>query len=206
LMSGQPRTLLPRAIRFLVATVAVLLVANSIWVVNSVARELDTSGVSDSFEKVQRRFRATVRDLSRLPPTVSGRITSGDSAADYLRTCTLPTDRVLVAGGAPEIVAFANRPFAGGQPRFVVGFHTSVEEQSRTVARLERQKVPIVLTEPLDQYEEDFAPEFPLVDTYLRRRYVAAGEVSGDRTWRVLVDPARQATGTYEATGLPCYR
>jgi hypothetical protein len=161
---------------------------------------------------------ATVaRDLDRPPSdSIAGARTGIEGLTRYLFECTAPTDRVLVTYFNPNVYFFAERGFAGGHVFLDSGWQDSPADQRLMIERLERQRVPVVLSLPYDPRKGDDQDKqakvlplaFPLVDEYLRRRYsVAAESAFGEgRVFRVLVDARLTPTGTYEPLGLPCYR
>jgi hypothetical protein len=191
------------------ATLAlVAIVTLSLATTGSVWQELDTTGLRDSAGKIGRRFVAVTSELRALPPNP----TAADEAAvadvaDYLRRCTRPDDRTLVVADSPEVSTFASRPFAAGQATFRPGFYTLDEDQRLMLARLEGQSVPVALTDEEDDYEENFAPGFPLIHAYLQEHYALAGELPAltGGPMRVFVRRGLTPTGTYGATGLPCF-
>ena len=128
--------------------------------------------------------------------------------AAYLSECTAPDARVLNATYATDFLVLARRGFAAGHANFVPGLYTSARDQALAVAQARRQLVPIAITDPAEAYQDDFAPDFPLVDQYLQERYVEAGtiEKDGEPYLRVLVERNRQPSGTFANTGLPCFR
>jgi hypothetical protein len=171
------------------------------------------SGPARSWDAVAR----VARDLGRRPNEIAlSEGASGDALTRYLFECTVPSDRVLVTFFKPEVFFFAERGFAGGQVYLDAGWHDSEADQHLTVERLERQRVPVVLTLAYDPdavvAQDDQAgvlPRgFPFVYEYLQTRYTVAAESAfgGDRVYRVLVDPRLTQTGTYAPLGLPCYR
>ena len=143
--------------------------------------------------------------------------------ARYVLECTIPSDRVLFIGFAPQLFFYAERPFAGGQVYLHPGYHSSPADQRLTVERLARQRVPIVVSD--DTEAEDFERRFPIVYAYVQQHYRPAAEsrFGGDRRYTVRVDRDLTPTGTYEPaslaaapdtaapsvappTRLPCYR
>jgi hypothetical protein len=113
---------------------------------------------------------------------------------------------VLVIADAPEILAFADRPFAAGQPTFRTGFYTLAGDQELMLKRLRNQSVPVVLTDQEETYLENFAPEFPLIHEHVSALYEPVGELPAlaGPPMRVLVRRGRTATTHYATTGLPC--
>ena len=122
----------------------------------------------------------------------------------YAARCTEPTDRLFVAGFAPEVVVFAQRPFAGGIYTYVAGYYNSEARQRQIVATMRRQVVPFVLI-PGTAYATDFAAGWPIVAEYVGGRYgpmVTLGDaVTGVH---VLIDRTLPVTRRDEATGWPC--
>ena len=123
----------------------------------------------------------------------------------YVLACTNPSDRLLVTGlFEPQIFFYAERAFAGGQVHFLPGWHAQPSDQQLTIERLRRESVPIAL----DGESGDFERAFPAVREYINAKYVVAKESTfgWHRPLKVLVDPNRPPTGTYEPLGLPCFR
>jgi hypothetical protein len=120
----------------------------------------------------------------------------------YVFECTAPSDRVFVAGFAPQLFFYAERPFAGGQVYLRADWHASVADQQLTVERLSHQRVPIII-ERIDSEYVQFQIAKAYIDQYYRNVPLAS---EGMKTFRVLVDSRLNPTGTYEPLGLPCYR
>jgi hypothetical protein len=195
------------------AIAALLLVgtAVSLGAVGSVSQELGTARFKEGFGSTLRTTARVWGLLQALPPERWDTTPAPQGAmllAAYLHDCTPPEARILNATYATEYLVFARRGFAAGRANFVPGLYTSSADQADAVARARRQVVPVVVTDPLETYQEDFVPDFPAVDRYLRERYVEAGtiEKDGDPYARVLVERGRPAAGTFAGTGLPCFR
>jgi hypothetical protein len=189
-----------------VACLVLLMTTMSLSTTGSVVHELDTAGFSDSVQKIGRRVMAVSRQLAAVSPTAAPDEETAPNAAEYLRMCTAPSDRVLVIADAPEILAFADRSFAGGQPTFRPGFYTLTGDQQLTLDRLRHQSVPIVLTDRESTYLPNFAAQFPLIHAFVTERYEPVGELpalAGDPV-RVLALKGRDAVARYRSTGLPC--
>jgi len=174
----------------------------------SVRHELDTTGLSDSAKKIGRRFVAVIADLGAVPLRADAPVEAEPNAAEYVRVCTAPDDRVLVIADAPEILAFAGRGFAGGQPTFRPGFYRLERDQQVTLRRLRNESVPIVLTDQEPTYRPNFAEQFNLIDQYVRAGYDVAGELpalAGEPV-RVFAQRDRTSLAHYRSTQLPCFR
>jgi hypothetical protein len=124
----------------------------------------------------------------------------------YVLDCTRVSDRLLVTWFEPQIVFYAERPFAGGQVYLHPGWHSSTDDQLLTVARLRAQRVPIVLTNA--SLEREFHENFPLVHQFVQQHYVEAARspFGADREYAVFVKRTLQPRRTYEPLNLPCFR
>lgn len=173
----------------------------------SVRHELDTSGLSDSPKKTVRRLATVTSDLRALPQPANARLDPEPNAVEYLRTCTAPSDRVLVVADAPEILAMAGRPFAGGQPTFRPGFYTLESDQQQTLERLRRESVPVVLLDEEGSYSSHFVPQFRRIHEYVMASYEHVGTLAAPAgpPVQVLTLRGRPASGHYRMTGLPCF-
>ena len=126
--------------------------------------------------------------------------------AAYVRACTAPTDRVLMTPYLPQVLALADRAFAGGHADLRAGFFDTEAEQLKTLERLRRQSVPLVMFD--DGQIPGFRESFPLITSYLDERYVSAGSrpLDGRTTITLLVEKGRQPQRTWEPLDWPCFR
>ena len=190
----------------LVPTMMALATTGSVW------HELDTTGLGDSVTKIGRRLAAVTTELRALPPPVSSPAGAPadpePNAAEYVRLCTAPADRVLVVADAPEILAIAGRSFAGGQPTFRPGFYTLESDQQLTLARMRRESVPVVLLDDERSYSSHFVPQFRLIHEHVMASYERAGVLPAPAgpPVQVFTLRGRAAAGHYRMTGLPCFR
>jgi hypothetical protein len=186
-----------------------LAIVASTFVTTEAALELDSGGFSDSWDKVDRRFRIVRSDLATLPPpSWHGVHTGGTMAASrYVAECTAPGDRILLATYVPEVLVMSRRLFAGGQGTFGLNFYLSEAQQLEAVARLRRQSVPLVLASYHD-FQGEFIDDYPRVYEYVASRYREAGviDVNGEPRLRVLVEAARPVRRTDPQSGLPCFQ
>jgi hypothetical protein len=125
----------------------------------------------------------------------------------YLRDCTSPGDRVLVQDYLPQVIALAQRGFAGGHADLRPGFFETPEAQRLVIERLRRQSVPVVVLGGADDYGA-FRFSFPIVAAYLDERYEVIGDRALDDRFAVTVLASRSAapTGRYAPLDLPCFR
>ena len=118
--------------------------------------------------------------------------------ADYVNSCTSPTDRLFVLGAHPELYCFADRRFAGGHAWLLPLYYSADADETRIVDRLRSASVPVVLTETRPSYDEDYRQVFEQVHQYLEETYTEAGEIAfgGPQPLRLLVradlDPTRR--------------
>jgi hypothetical protein len=199
-----------RAVVALIPAILLVQLFAAAYAFSDVRRELDTSGLSDSWGKVVRRYAAVRDELRGLPPAAwqapadqSGVL----SAARYVADCTASDDRILVTGATHEVPVLARRRFAAGQAMFKLSLYTSERDQQRALARLGQQSVPIVLADARD-FDGGFLSDYPLVAGYLAERYRAAGTIDVDEEprLRVFVDARRQPARRDARLGLPCFQ
>ena len=183
--------------------------AGSVW------QELATSRLRVGVADVGARFLQVARELGQMPPARAATAAERDrsrvtapNVVDYLRACTGPNDRVLTLADAAEVAAFAARPFAGGHPTFRAGFYMLPEDQALTIARLDLQSVPIVLTRDEADYHQHIEPAFKAVVAWVDARYDFGGEVPAltGPPMRVLVRRDMAGSERLGDTGLPCPR
>ena len=122
----------------------------------------------------------------------------------YVNACTAPSDRVLVQAYLPQVLALAQRAFAGGHADLRPGFFATDDAQRLTLARLKAQSVPIILLDTGQSYE-NFRSSFPLITAYIDREYQRAGtrEFDGRFGVNLFVRKDRTSAGTWEPFGWP---
>jgi hypothetical protein len=196
-----------RAIAWTMAAIVVVPTMQALSTTGSVWHELDTTGLSDSVKKVGRRLAAVTADLSALPQPSGARADPEPNAAEYVRTCTAITDRVLVVADAPEILAVAGRPFAGGHPTFRPGFYTLESDQRQTLERLRHESVPVVLLDEEGSYSSHFVPQFRLIHEHVMQAYERAGQLPAPAgpPVQVFTERGRATSRHYRDTALPCF-
>lgn len=195
-------------ITVLAPATALVVMLGAAYLFSDVRRELDTSGLSDSWDKTSRRYHAVHDELGRMPPaTWSDNESIGTlHAARYLAECTAPDEPVLVVGPIHEVPVFARRPFASGQATFKLSLYTSEAFQRRAIARLEQQPASVVVAD-IKEFDA-FSSDYPLVASYVASHYHDAGiiDVDSEPRIRVLAANSRQPVRAHVAFGLPCFR
>jgi hypothetical protein len=199
-----------RAVAMLLPALLLVQMIAAAYDFSDVKRELDTSGLSDSWGKIARRYSAVRMELRGLPPVAwaeNAEPSGVMAAAAYVAQCTRPDDRVLVTGPTHEIPVLARRRFAAGQALFKLSFYTAERDQQRALARLEQQSVPVVLAD-IREFEGGFLSDYPLVARHLEQHYREAGTIDVDEEprLRVFVDAGRTAVRLDPRLGLPCFQ
>jgi len=186
-------------------TVLVCMTTAAVVVVGDVPHQLKVAGFL-SANGVRRQFSGLWRDLGVLPSVLHGIDEDLQRTAAYLRRCTSPTDRVLVADNLSEINYFAERGFAAGQNAFFSNFYSSPAFQRLAIERWDQQSVPIALTQSGRRFEHEFSSDYPLLADYLHTHYHRVGSlrVEGD-TLDLWID-RRHSFSKDTHTGLPCAR
>ncbi len=170
-------------------------------------RRLDKSALVEGFGKPFERaeyMTGVVRDAWPIDPSVDQQ--GSMKLAAYVRACTAPADRVLMTPYLPQVLAMADRAFAGGHADLRAGFFDTEAEELQTLERLRRQSVPLVVFD--DGQIPGFREAFPLITRYLDERYVSAGSRPlDDRTSvTLLVEKGREPQRTWEPLDWPCFQ
>jgi hypothetical protein len=201
-----------RAVRAAIVSVgiAIVLVLGTVWSKN-LHRRVDTAAMTGGIEKAFTRV-GNIADQLRIDWDLQSWKSRPDrpdliTLSLYINECTAESDRVLVQGYIPQVLALARRGFAGGHADLRPGFFKTVEAQELTIARLRRQSVPIILLEA-DKPLENFHKSFPLVMAHIDEHYrLAATHVFNERFGTSLfvrrdMTPVR----VWEPLGWPCMR
>lgn len=151
---------------------------------------------------------STWRTLSTSPPfDAHDQIGNArQRAIRYVRACTAPQEPLLVLWFAPHLYYYADRPFAGRLGFYMEGYWTSEEHERRNLARIERDRPVLALSEV--EHEETDLHTYPALAAYLARFYSPIGELPDNdgSIIRVLARKDRSPTSTDTALGWPCYR
>ena len=106
----------------------------------------------------------------------------------------------------PQLFYFADRPFAGGHVDVRAGYLADEGDQRAAVARLERQSVPLVITEPRTVFESRYRDRVAApASGFWIEAYADAGDHDfGGESFRILVRKDESAAAT-PRDGLPCF-
>jgi hypothetical protein len=202
--SGLSTTTMRRLAMIVPAAVLVFMLTAAVSY-GGVARRLDESGLTESWDRAASRFAEVRSSLERLPPMDWSEFRNDSSlpqAARYVAECTSPDDYLMVAAEAPEIYVFAHRRFAAGQGALSMGLYTSEDDQRRALAKLAGQSVPIVLADAA-RYQSEFIWTYPLLARYIGEHYRQAGMIDG--RFLVFVEASRPPRRVDPYSGLPCF-
>jgi hypothetical protein len=124
----------------------------------------------------------------------------------YVRDCTRPGEPLLILWGGPEMYYYADRPFAGHIGLHMEGYYSSDVNQRRNAVALERDRPPIVISEP-GREQKDLATH-PSALAFVAKHYRPLGELTAtDGTvLRVYGRADRPSRSTHPDVGWPCYR
>lgn len=187
----------------LAAILAVALV--SIDTLGGLREELRVTELTNSAAAVRARARAVITSGREWPWTKFWPAGDLPPAIDYLDACLGPADRVWLTWRAPEYYVFARRGFGAGHPMTMAPrSYTTPQDQELMIKRLEQHHVPVVLIN--EKRRPDFAGSYSRVDSYLRDRYVVAGQftIRGDETISIAVRRGTKATTAYGEQRWPC--
>ena len=127
--------------------------------------------------------------------------------AHYLNICTEPGERVFMSQYLPQVIALADRPFAGGHGDLRSDFFNTPRHQRLTIERLASQRVPVAIVPPGEEFD-GFRRSLPLVANYLTQRFESAGARDLGEGVRVelLVERGRRPVSQYALLDWPCFR
>ena len=108
----------------------------------------------------------------------------------------------------PQVLALARRAFAGGHADLRPGFFRTDDAQRLTIARLERQSVPLILLLDTDGSLQQFFVAFPLIKAYVDEQYQLTATHVFDGRFGISLFSRRdlQPVSTWQPLDWPCYR
>ena len=206
ILGSRPAAVLSwRAIPTAAVVGAVAVAAFSVNVLAELPDELDEASLFNPPSALRdhaREVMAAGRDWPWRTFWPSG---SPPDAVEYVNACTRPDERIWVTWPAPEWYVFTRRGFGAGHANTLSphSYKTSADQQL-VIARLDRNRVPIVLIN--ESTRPEFAAAYPREDEYLRRLYVPSGQftIRDGSTISIAIRRGLKATGTYGAEGWPC--
>jgi len=184
--------------------VAVVSVAG-IWHLGSLTERVRDTRVADGVGTMARTIKGVEETGTQWPWQRFWPAGEMPDAVRYLNACTNRDDAVLLTWAAPEYYFFARRRFGAGHALFLPpDAFTTAHDQELMLARMRRQRVPIVLIN--ETRRKEFADAYGEVDRYLQQEYMAAGHFQIREGSDVTVAVRRDAKPerTYGAERWPC--
>ena len=205
---GRSRRALSRGVQMLGTAGglgSMALTCMAVMTLGNVPERLERIGIWGGPQHMGEQLQQVWTELRRFPPDIVTGWNENAVLTRYVYACTEPTDRLLVAGYAPDLYFFSGRAFAG-EIFFLPGYWASPDAQRRTLARVRRHSVPIVVADKR-KYPE-FQRTFDVLAGHIARHYRPAPHPldHDGRTYLVLVDTRRKVTGTYGQWDLPCFK
>lgn len=179
--------------------------AASIWNLGSLTERLRDTRVADGLGVMWRTIEGVEETGTQWPWERFWPAGELPEAIRYLNTCTAPDDAVLLTWAAPEYYFFAKRRFAAGQALFLPpDAFTTRHDQELMLARMRRQRIPIVLIN--ETRRKEFTNAYGEVDRYLRQEYVPSGHFEIHEGSDVTIAMRRdlKPERTYGAERWPC--
>jgi hypothetical protein len=208
---GRRDATMPLVARGALLVVVIALVGATTAVLVRPARELlENSRLTEGVESTRGRVGDVTDRLQHTWPLTREYAEGRHGAvklALYLQECTAPTDRILVTAMMPQVVGLARRPFAGGHTDLRAGFFGTVDDQTLTIERLQRQSVPIIIGPPSSE-RRDYESNLPLIAAYFDREYTNLGDKDlGDgMVVSLMVRHGIRSVRTWEPLSFPCFR
>jgi hypothetical protein len=210
-MTGNVMKGAQRRVQFVAGAVTSVLWLATLWsaaTFGNISERISATGIPAGTAATAERFRQVsawmrMRPIDYYAPPGS---TGVRALTRYVLECTRPGDRILAGSFEPQIFFYAERAFAGGQVYLKGGWHESREAQQLTIARMQRQRVPVVIVNAATESEVE--TRFPLVYAYVRDNYreAARQNFGGGPDYAIFAKRDTPLRGTDPSLGLPCYR
>ncbi len=203
-----------RGLRTAAAVTIGVVIAVSTWATIAYAqpaRILANAGLDGGIAAARAQAARTYRNFAASPP-IDGYAppgTTGDRAIlRYVYECTRPEDRIWMLTDAYSFPYYTERRVVR-HIYWAMNFQAGRERQQQTIADLEREPAPLVISIG-GQSPLEFLEGYDLLHAYAAQRYTNVNRVLEDNTNRglifwILADNRRTPTGTYELLGLPCF-
>ena len=183
---------------------AVAVVTLALWsgiVLNELSTQVHAAGLVE--RTVVRRAQRVIDELRSVPARAPVDDAEPADVVSYLRRCTNPDDRILVSGYHPEIFYLSDRRFAGGVSVLFSRFYSDAESQRRIVQRLQRQRAPVAVLPAGETYDETFASDYPIINTFIRAEF-AEHRIFGSGEGALVVWVRHDRLGVSERAASPC--
>lgn len=148
------------------------------------------------------------QQLLTTPPVDAWRRTGTPKyrAVRYVRECTAPDEPLLVLWFAPDLLYYADRPFAGRLGFYMEGYWTSDSDERQNIALLEREQPVLALLETDREVTDLYT--YPRLVEYLAQSYHRIGQIhaSDGRSIEILARNDRRPLSSYGESQWPCYR
>lgn len=193
------------ALAFALAVVVGVASSASIWNLGSLTERLRDTRVADGVSVMWRTVEGVRETGTQWPWERFWPAGELPEAIRYLNACTDPEEAVLLTWAAPEYYFFAKRRFAAGHALFLPpDAFTTPHDQELMLARMRRQRIPIVLIN--ETRRQEFANAYGEVDRYLRQEYVPSGRFKIREGSDVVIALRRdlKPERTYGADRWPC--
>ena len=186
------------------AIVAAVSVAG-MWNLGSLTERFRDTRVADGLGTIARTIEGVEETGTQWPWQRFWPAGEMPDAVRYLNACTTTDEAVLLTWAAPEYYFFAKRRFGAGHALFLPpDAFTTMHDQERMIARMRRQRLPIVLIN--ETRRKEFADAYGEVDRYLQQTYQAAGHFRIREGSDVTIAVRRdlKPEGTYGSERWPC--
>ena len=196
---------LATASTFLFALVVAAASTASLWDLGNITLRIEETRVMDGLDLMKRTVQGVKETGTQWPWERFWPAGALPDAVRYLNACTTPNDAVLLTWAAPEYYYFSQRRFGAGHALFLPpDAFTTAHDQALMLARLRKERVPIVLIN--ETRREEFANAYRDVDTYLTQEYVRAGrfQIHDGSDVTIAIHRDLKADRAYGAEGWPC--
>jgi hypothetical protein len=177
----------------------------SMWNLSDVTERITDTRLLDGLDVIERTIEGVKDTGTKWPWERFWPAGELPDAVRYLNACTTRDDTVLLTWAAPEYYFFSQRRFGAGHALFLPpAAFTTAHDQDVMLARIRKQRIPIVLINETRRME--FTNAYGEVDAYLTQEYAPAGHYQIRDGSDITIAVRRGATprSTYGADRWPC--